>query len=171
MKIDNGFLLISSLTAAIFVGLFFLASPSAGRAPAALGEASRTAKASALTATESPHNFGTLSMAKGQVAHNYKIKNPTSAPVTVERIFTSCMCTEATLVNQGKRTGPFGMPGHGFGANLNEVINAGEEAEVEVVFDPAAHGPAGVGPVTREVSLEQKDAGPLRLSFTAQVTP
>lgn len=171
MKIDNGFLLIIGLTAAIFVGLFFLASPSAERAPAALGDASRTAKASLLVAAEPSYDFGTLSLAKGKVTHNYKVKNPTSTPVTIEKIFTSCMCTEATLINKEKRTGPFGMPGHGFGANLNEVITAGAEAEVEVVFDPAAHGPAGVGPVSREVYLGQKDAGPLRFGFTAQVTP
>lgn len=171
MEIDKGFLLIIGLTVAIFVGLFLLAAPAPEKAPAALGEASRTAKASLLTTAESSYAFGALSMGKGKVTHNYKIKNPTNSPVTIEKIFTSCMCTEATLINQGKRTGPFGMPGHGFGGNISETIGAGEEAVVEVVFDPAAHGPAGVGPINREVYLEQKDAGPLRLSFTAQVTP
>ncbi|KKT83316.1 MAG: hypothetical protein UW81_C0021G0020, partial [Candidatus Giovannonibacteria bacterium GW2011_GWC2_44_9] len=41
----------------------------------------------------------------------------------------------------------------------------------EVVFDPAAHGPAGVGRIERAVYLENSASEALQLKFSATVTP
>lgn len=81
------------------------------------------------------------------------------------------MCTTATLMMGGKQFGPYGMPGHGFIPKINETMDAGEEATVEVVFDPAAHGPAGVGRIERGITIENNAGRPLELGFTALVTP
>lgn len=127
---------------------------------------------SALEADERFFDFGTVSMARGKVTKNYTIKNSTDSAVVVKKLYTSCMCTQASLVRGEKRVGPFGMPGHsGSIPTINQELKAGEEAVVEVVFDPAAHGPAGVGPVAREVYVETLDGGKLTLSFKANVTP
>ena len=81
------------------------------------------------------------------------------------------MCTTAFLLKDGEEIGPFGMAGHsGVRGNANLTVNPGEEAVVRVVFDPAAHGPAGVGPIERQVMLEVGDK-PLFLSFKAVVKP
>jgi len=127
--------------------------------------------ASALTAMESGFDFGEISMAKGKVSHTFKIKNDTSEAVVAKQLYTSCMCTEASLIKADKKVGPFGMPGHDFVPKINETLAAGEEADIEVVFDPAAHGPSGVGPIERVVYLEQEGKNPLEINIKASVTP
>ncbi len=81
------------------------------------------------------------------------------------------MCTKASLTQGDIRVGPFGMPSHGGIVPITVEIASGAEAIVEAVFDPAAHGPAGVGPISRDVYLETSDGGKLTLSFKANVTP
>jgi hypothetical protein len=117
-------------------------------------------------------DFGRISMAKGNVSHRYSIQNSGAAPLTITKIFTSCMCTTATLTTRSaKQIGPFGMPGHGLLASISERLAPGESAKVDVVFDPAAHGPAGVGPTHRIVTV-MNDAGlALELHLRAVVTP
>lgn len=124
----------------------------------------------AFVAEESEFDFGAISMAAGKVKHEFKIKNTGSGPVTVEKMYTSCMCTSASVTINGARFGPYGMPGHGFIPRLNKEISAGEEVSVEVVFDPAAHGPAGVGPIQRAVAIETS-SGTTELGIRALVQP
>lgn len=117
------------------------------------------------------YDFGTISMAAGKVKHSFKIKNASAEPVVIKTMYTSCMCTTATLLKGDKQFGPYGMPSHGFISKINETINPGEEAMVEVVFDPAAHGPAGVGRIQRAVAIENNAGEPVELFFDAMVTP
>lgn len=124
-----------------------------------------------LSAQELSFDFGTVSMAAGNVTHRYRIKNANAAPIVVRKISTSCMCTTAQLVKGGRKLAIYGMPGHGYVPNLDEPIAPNEEAIVEVVFDPAAHGPAGIGRVERLVTIYTGAAQPLELSFNALVTP
>lgn len=124
-----------------------------------------------LAAEEMSFDFGTISMAAGKVKHAFKIKNADNEPVVIGKMYTSCMCTTAVLLIDGKRFGPYGMPGHGFLPKINEAIDAGKEATVEVVFDPAAHGPAGVGRIQRTITIENNAGQPLEFGFTALVTP
>ena len=124
-----------------------------------------------LAGTESAYDFGEVSMATGLVNHEFVLRNNSSAPVKIGRAETSCMCTTVYLKTGGKEVGPFGMAGHsGIGNNANLTISPSEELIVRTVFDPAAHGPAGVGQVERQVILEVGDT-PLMLSFSAVVTP
>ena len=123
-----------------------------------------------LIAEHSAHDFGAISMAKGKVSKSFSIKNTSAQPLTVNKIFTSCMCTVASIVHEGHTEGPFGMPGHGIIPSIDIALAPGKTAEVEVTFDPAAHGPAGVGPIAREIYVDSS-AGRLTLNFTAQVTP
>ena len=63
------------------------------------------------------------------------------------------------------------MPGHGGSVpKVNDTIKAGETREIEVVFDPNAHGPAGVGLIERVVRLEYGEKT-LELNIKAVVTP
>jgi hypothetical protein len=62
------------------------------------------------------------------------------------------------------------MPGHGFIPSIGEILDAGASVDVEVVFDPAAHGPAGVGRIERVVTLENSAGAPLEFRFSANVT-
>ena len=85
-----------------------------------------------ISAEETAFDFGTISMAKGKVSHSFKIKNTGSEPLTISKIYTSCMCTEATFIKGDVRKGPVGMAGHGYVPKINEALNVGEEAEILV---------------------------------------
>lgn len=135
------------------------------RADTAINSAGR------LTATETKFSFGPISMARGKVTHRYPIKNVGTEPLLIRKVYTSCMCTTAALVKNGKKSDAYGMPGHTPIPTINVPINPQEEAFVEVVFDPAAHGPAGVGPIERVVTLENNAGQPLELEFAALVSP
>lgn len=126
-----------------------------------------------LEAGETAFDFGEISMAKGAVAHRFRIENNSAEETSIARIYTSCMCTTANLIRGGKKLGPFGMPGHGLIPRLNQKIAPGEKAEIEVIFDPAAHGPAGLGPIERVVYLENaSESGQmLELRIKARVIP
>ncbi|MEK7193972.1 MAG: DUF1573 domain-containing protein [Patescibacteria group bacterium] len=125
-----------------------------------------------LSAEQTSFDFGTVSMANGNVSAKFKIKNSGPEPLTITKIYTSCMCTAATLVkNDGKRFGPVGMLGHGYVPSIKESLAVSEEAEIEVIFDPTAHGPAGIGKIERAVTLENNTNTPLVLTISANVTP
>ena len=138
------------------------AAPSAGAGPASAGY---------LSAIRKGHDFGTISMAAGKVSYRYPISNVGTEPLEVRKLYTSCMCTTAALVKNGKVSEAYGMPGHTPIPSINVPIAPQEQAYVEVVFDPAAHGPAGVGPIERVVTVENSAGQPLELGFTAVVTP
>lgn len=125
----------------------------------------------ALATEENQYDFGTISMAAGNVTHNFVIKNSGETPLTLSKIYTSCMCTFAVLNIGGQKKGPFGMPGHGIVPGINETLAAGESATVEVTFNPKAHGPAGVGKIERVVYVENSAGDPLELGIAAMVTP
>lgn len=149
-------------------GIVWIARPNSQSAPTASLSSSSNGT---LEAEETNFDFGTISMAAGNVKHRFKIKNVGNSPVTVRKIYTSCMCTTSVLVIDGKRFGPYGMPGHGFIPKIDETMSVGEEAAIEVVFDPAAHGPAGVGRIQRTITIENNTGQPLEFGFTALVTP
>lgn len=154
----------------VFLGaaLFFSSSPQANNQPAA----APAVKGSVLRASEQFFDFGQVSMAKGKVSKIYSIKNPSDQEIIVSKVYTSCMCTQAVIASGGDRKGPFGMPGHGGSIpTISLIIAPNSEAVVEAIFDPAAHGPAGVGPVAREVYVETLEGGKLTLSFKANVIP
>lgn len=135
------------------------------------GTATGAAGESSLTVEEPSYDFGAISMAAGKVSHSFAVKNSGDGPLTLTKIYTSCMCTTASLAVGERRVGPFGMAGHGFIPPIDEVLEAGQSGTVEVVFDPAAHGPAGVGRIERVVVLENSAGRPIEISISATVTP
>jgi len=144
-----------------------------GASASAVQGAGAGSSKSALTASETLYDFGTISMRDGNVEKVFTITNPTSQDITVNTVVTSCMCTAAFIVGEnGSTKGPFGMPGHsGFVPPANEIIKAGESRVIRVVYDPNAHGPAGVGAIDRFVSLTDSARGTLQLEIKALVTP
>lgn len=130
------------------------------------------AQPGALVSARPNYDFGTISMKAGDVSTTYRIKNEGTAPLALDKIYTSCMCTTATLITaNGRKQGPFGMPGHGPLKPATGQLAPGETALLEVVFDPAAHGPSGIGRIERVVTVETKGAQPLELWMVAMVRP
>lgn len=125
----------------------------------------------ALAASETFYDFGAISMAKGKVDHAFRIANPTDRAITIRNLQTSCMCTVAYLVDGDSKEGPFGMPGMGGMTAADHVVPAGATQSIDVVFDPAAHGTAGVGNIDRFIYATEADGGTLQLEIKAVVTP
>lgn len=126
-----------------------------------------------LIAEEIFYDFGTISMKNGNVSKTFKVTNSGNEDIRVPSLYTSCMCTVAYLVREdGIKKGPFGMPGHG-GAitKVNEIIKIGESRNIEVIYDPNAHGPAGVGLIERAVFLEDENKNVVEFKFKVNVTP
>jgi len=119
---------------------------------------------------ESTYDFGEIIMQDGDVMHRYLLKNGSSEPVNITEVYTSCMCTEAVVEVNGKRTREYGMPGHS-PSDSDITIMPGEEAYVEAIFDPAAHGPSGVGLAERSVylSTNSRTAPKMEMMFRAMV--
>lgn len=127
---------------------------------------------SSLVASEALYDFGTISMKDGNVIKEFEVSNPTERDITVTTVLTSCMCTSAFIVlPDGSLKGPFKMPGMGYVPPANEVIKAGESRIIRVVYDPNAHGPAGVGRIDRFITLTDASGGALQLEIKALVTP
>lgn len=124
-----------------------------------------------LAVNEQLHDFGTISMKNGNVRTSFKVKNTTPQTVIVTKLYTTCMCTKATFKLAGRINGPFGMLGHGSAASFQEILEPNQEADVEVEYDPNAHGPSGVGTIERSVILEGIDGKLLTVNIKATVTP
>ena len=126
-----------------------------------------------LIASETFYDFGKISMANGDVSKIFKVTNSSSEDIKVPSLTTSCMCTNAFVIeSDGSKKGPFGMPGHGGAVpRVNEIIKAGESRDIEVVYNPNAHGPAGVGLIERSVFLEDENGKIIEFKFKVNVTP
>ncbi len=154
----------------VALGLLLLyAEPKAGENVESKSVSSN--QTSQLTADLSFYDFGTISMKNGKVTKSFKVYNNQSNPVLVSKVYTSCMCTDALLKIGTKSYGPYGMLAHGLVPSVNQEIKPSEEANIDVTFDPNAHGPAGVGVIEREVTVEQAAGGKLILNIKANVTP
>lgn len=169
MNTNKNYFIVGGLVVAIAV-LFLL-----GRAGSNEKESGANLNANigdiAFVAEEKEFDFGEISMKKGRVTHNFLIKNSSDKPILISQVYTSCMCTQASIEIDGRKRGPFGMPGHGMVPKANENIGAGQDAVVGVTFDPAAHGPAGVGPIERVVRVEGEGVAPLEFTIRANVIP
>lgn len=134
----------------------------------------------ALVADELFYDFGKISMKDGNVSKVFKVTNSSATDTIISKIYTSCMCTAAyVLLPDGGKLGPFGMPGHGGSTEMpghgngpaGVVLAPGESREIEVVYDPNAHGPAGVGLIERAVFLEDETGARIEFKFKTVVTP
>ncbi|MBI4049656.1 MAG: DUF1573 domain-containing protein [Candidatus Doudnabacteria bacterium] len=129
-----------------------------------------SAQNSVLTADSNFYDFGSVPINGGKVEKIFQIRNPSDSSVFLKEMHTSCMCTEATLELNGQAFGPFGMPGHAALPQISMPLAASASANVKVVFDPAAHGPSGIGTIERVVTLVTSD-GEIQFNIKANVTP
>jgi len=158
----------------IVAGLFIWGYLSKGGTSASVqGVRESNVSDSSLIVSETFYDFGTISMKNGNVSKEFTVTNSSDQNITLSKVLTSCMCTNAFIVRpDGSAKGPFGMAGHGGAVPpANELINAGESRIIRVVYDPNAHGPAGVGKIDRFITLTDTSGNNLQLEIKANVTP
>lgn len=135
--------------------------------PSAPSAATENARA---TLQEMKHDWGSVSMKDGTVTKTFTIANEGTEPLVLSDVTTSCMCTTAQLKLGGETSPVFDMHGK---SSYTMSVPPQETAELEVIFDPAFHGPSGVGDITRIITVRTNDAASKELTFTltATVTP
>ncbi len=116
----------------------------------------------AVQVVESTYDWGDIPINGGKVEKTFDIKNDGSETLELSNVSTSCMCTTAQLVLGDRRSPEFGM--HGRSSYVLKVPG-GETAQLKVVFDPAFHGPSGVGPIDRKIKVETNDLDEQELLF------
>ncbi|HJY98339.1 MAG TPA: DUF1573 domain-containing protein [Patescibacteria group bacterium] len=128
-------------------------------------------EAQEVSVTPESYDIGRVLMKDGIVTREYEIKNSSSNTLRIKNIATSCMCTRAQVILGDKRTRLYSMEMSGAkNPNVDFDIPGGQSAKLVVKFDPAAHGPAGVGKVDRVVSLTFLDpVGTRQVAFSGEV--
>ncbi len=121
----------------------------------------------ALNVSSDTFDWGNIDYDGGIVSKSFPIKNESDATLKLYNVKTSCMCTTAELKTPETTSRKFGM--HETSTEVIEV-KPQETAELLVEFDPAFHGPSGVGPITRTVTIDTNDSKHPNLTFNLSGT-
>lgn len=114
-------------------------------------------------------DLGDIVITGGKVDANFTFRNTGEEPVVIKTGATSCMCTTAVIrKSDGTESVRMKMPGHGPAPVFAMLINPGEEVELIATFDPMAHGPDAVGPITRDVLLQTTSKETPQVEFNFQ---
>jgi hypothetical protein len=106
-------------------------------------------------------DLGQISQAGGTISTIVNFTNTGQGDLVIDKINTSCGCTSAAIVYQGKEGPSFTMPGHGKAnpENWQVAIAPGDTAQLKVYYDPMAHGKQKEDSldITRTVSIFSND--------------
>ncbi|MDO8512589.1 MAG: DUF1573 domain-containing protein [bacterium] len=116
-----------------------------------------------LRVDKSVYDWGNISMQNGKVEAKFNIENTGTSDLKLYNANTSCHCTTAQLLLDGESSPLFGMNTK---SPYVMVVPVGKKAELKVVFDPAFHGPNGVGAISRRVLVSTNDTNNSQLSFS-----
>jgi len=108
------------------------------------------------------YDWGTIDYNAGIVTKSFEIQNTGNDVLKLYDVKTSCMCTTAQLKTLKETSSKYGM--HEKSSEVFEV-NPGEKVELLIEFDPAFHGPSGVGPVTRTITMNTNAVNNPTLTF------
>ncbi|MCL4387374.1 DUF1573 domain-containing protein [Patescibacteria group bacterium] len=161
-KIIIGFILITALI--LIGGLFFV-----GNSPA-----KTTVEKTVGAKIETPENnfdFKNIPYSGGFAIHVYPVKNTGTKDLRIANLATSCMCTKVYFKSKDVESPKYGMKSHASGsADWSGTLKSGESGQIIAVFDPTAHGPQGVGPISRQVSFETNDPDHPYVEFSFEGT-
>jgi len=155
---ENKFIIaIVAVTLSLLVGVVLLAGKMSSSAKV---EASSDAQAEVGPMS---YDWGKIGINNGQAEAVFEIKSNGSQPLKLFNIVTSCACTTAQTIVEGKGSPLFDM--HSQSTYVTE-IPPGSTAQLKVVFDPLFHGPNGLGPITRQITVATNDANNPKLEFS-----
>ena len=100
------------------------------------------------------HKLGDVSQRSGIATVITRLTNTGSDDLLIKAIATSCMCTTANIIYDGKESPTFGM--HTKPSLWSQTIEPGGEAQLKISYDPNVH-PDLRGPVTRIVTIISND--------------
>ncbi|MBI4129757.1 DUF1573 domain-containing protein [Candidatus Roizmanbacteria bacterium] len=112
---------------------------------------------------ETSFDWGDITLNGGNATKTFAIKNTGTSSLQLANVKTSCMCTTASVTVNGEKSPEFRM--HANSSWLG-TVEPQAAAQLEVIFDPAFHGPSGVGAISREIIVETNDPKNRQLSFS-----
>jgi len=103
-------------------------------------------------------DLGDVSLAKGETSALFEITNTGKTDLIINKLDTSCGCTSAAVVYQGKEGPRFAMAGHGVESptDWSVAIPPGEEAQLKVYYNPNIHKDFR-GTAIREIYIYSND--------------
>lgn len=137
----------------IIIGAIFISSKSKTETKAMLSSIS----GAEVLIDHAAKTVGDIGFSDGILYHSFPIRNNGTKDLEIANMTTSCMCTKVFLRQNGKDGPSFGMKGMSAPSDWKGILRPGEEGEVVAAFDPAYHGPQGVGKISRFVSFETND--------------
>lgn len=152
-------IIIALLTLVILFGGIIFRSAGSSSTP----QVQVSANAKAYTVEATSFDWGNIQYSGPLATKTFTIKNHGTETLKLFNIKTSCHCTKAHVTIDQKESPDFGMSG--ISSWVGDVF-PGKEARVTVVFDQTYHGPQGVGPITRFVSVETNDKGNQKITYT-----
>jgi cytochrome c-type biogenesis protein CcmH/NrfF len=105
-------------------------------------------------------NLGLVKQSEGKVSTFFTLKNLGDGDLVIENMDTSCMCTSVRIIYNGNEGPIFGMSMHGTNPeNYKLTIAPGDSAQLEVLYDPLAHGiqKKSEARIIREVTIVSND--------------
>lgn len=115
-----------------------------------------------LSIDKKTYDWGTIDYDGGIVSKSFNIKNTSNSVLKIYGVKTSCMCTTAQLKTSELSSRKYGM--HEKISDIFEV-KPGKTAQLLIEFDPAFHGPSGVGPITRTITMSTNDSKNSTVTF------
>lgn len=108
--------------------------------------------------TPQSYDFGNVSQKAGKVYTYFELKNKGKSDLVIDKLETSCGCTFAAIVYNGKESPYFTMPGHGYENTQWEgvIIPPGKTAQLKVMYNPKVHKDFQ-GPAVREIYVYSND--------------
>lgn len=112
-------------------------------------------------------DLGEIPMDEGKVKISFEFTNTWNEAITLWKAETSCMCTDAVVLDStGKnQSALIQMAGHAGDTNLQRVLLPGEKAILLAIFDPNAHGPNAIWPISRDVYIQTNSSQTPTLDF------
>ena len=153
-KISPAALIMGALTLLVLVGGFILAANSG---PAKLADTGAK-----LYTDHTSFEWGEININGGNATHEFVIENRGTGNLELANIITSCACTSAQVKINGTTSPYFGM--HSASSWIGKV-EPGQAATLTVIFDPLYHGPTGVGPIERLISVKTNDPQNAEMEF------
>ena len=143
--------LIAVLILAAGIGAYLLLSQ---RGPDSQGQAISLTDPPIIEVTPQTYDFGTVSQATGVVTARLTLENRGGSDLVINGMRTSCGCTKASLIIDGKEGPLFAM--HNNPVGWKARLAPGEQARLKIYYDPNVHGQIR-GPVTRMIEIYSND--------------
>lgn len=157
-------ILIVIFTLAVIIGSYFLISGNSKSATKIVSYEIKEAERPKAEVKTTGSDMGTMKVSD-QKSVDFTIKNTGKRPLQLFNISSSCGCTVAQIIYQGKESEEFGM--HSQSDYVDEIV-PGKEAKVRVIYRPYVMPVYGV--VEREVYVSTNDPENSKLVFKVKAS-